>query len=140
MSASITAFHFFLTGTPRVFILPALVMVLSSISAQSTLAASDCNPEEVGYIAAFDVKAGSERAFEEAILNLVATVQRVESGVILYAPFKASDGKYFMMERYQDAPTREKHASSEEVKALFPSLGPSLVNPPVVTAVSAVCP
>ena len=101
---------------------------------------AQCNSEEVGYVASFNIKPGSEAAFEAAISTLAETVNRVEPGVILYAPYKGSDGKYFMMERYKNEAAREAHGKSEEVSALFPGLGEHMAGAPDVQPVSAVCP
>ena len=104
------------------------------------LAYAECNSEEVGYVASFQVKPGSESAFESTISKLAQTVVRVESGVILYAPYKGTDGQYYMMERYENEAARAAHGKAEEVAALFPTLGPHLAGAPVVNPVSAVCP
>ena len=101
---------------------------------------AQCNSEEVGYVASFEVKVGSEAGLESALSTLAETVNRVESGVVLYAPYKGTDGKYYMMERYSNEAAREAHGKSAEVSALFPSLGAHLAGAPVVNPVSAVCP
>ena len=118
---------------------PAIV-ILSFLAAPIQAWAAECNTEEVGYVATFAVKEGSEAEFEAAIANLAKTVNRVEPGVVLYAPFKGQDGTYYMMERYVDEAAREAHASSEEVRALFPALGPLMAGAADVRPVSAVCP
>jgi quinol monooxygenase YgiN len=102
--------------------------------------AAECNREEVGYVATFKINEGSEAAFEKAIAELAATVNRVEPGVVLYAPFKGTDNTYYMMERYQNEAARVAHATSSEVQALFPGLGPHMAGAPDVQPVSAVCP
>ena len=58
---------------------------------------------------------------------------------MLYAPFKGADGQSYMMERYQDEAARKVQASSDEVGALFSPLMNTLVGPPDVQPVSAVC-
>jgi quinol monooxygenase YgiN len=106
----------------------------------SSFAADDvCNENEVGYVATFEVKPGSEIALEAALSDLAKAVNRLEPGVVLYAPFKGADGQYYMMERYQDEAARKVHASSDEVRALFGPLMNTLVGPPDVKPVSAVC-
>jgi quinol monooxygenase YgiN len=102
--------------------------------------AAECNAAEVGYVASFKVKPGSEAGFEAAIATLAATVNQVEPGVVLYAPFKGLDNTYYMMERYENEAARKVHATSDEVQALFPTLGPHLAGAPDVQPVSAVCP
>jgi quinol monooxygenase YgiN len=116
----------------------ACAVILSAVFSMNVHA--QCNSEEVGYVASFEVKAGSEVAFEAAITLLAETVNRVESGVILYAPYKGVEGKYFMMERYANEAARAVHGKSPEVAALFPGLGAHLAGAPIVTPVSVVCP
>ena len=113
----------------------AMIAALSPLLAQAT-----CNAEEVGYVATFEVKPGSEEVFEAAINKLSATVMRVESGVILYAPYKGAGNTYYMLERYQDEATRQSHATSEEVRALFVPLMATLVGQADIQPISAVCP
>jgi len=104
------------------------------------MAQADCSSDEVGYIAIFDIKPGSEADFESAILKLAEVVNRVEPGVILYAPYKGEGGMYYMMERYTNLAARDSHGSSPEVQALFPSLGPTFNGTPEVRKVTAFCP
>ena len=99
-----------------------------------------CNSEEVGYVASFKAKAGSEAEFETALSNLAAAVVKMEPGVILYAPYKGVDGQYFMMERYKNEAAREAHGKAPEVTALFPALGAHMDGGADVQPVSAVCP
>ncbi len=94
---------------------------------------------EVGYIATFEVKPGSEQAFESAITTVAAKVLEVESGTLFYAPYRGSSGKYFMMERYRDLAAREAHAKSEDVLALFPAVMSTLSAPIAVEPVASVC-
>lgn len=116
------------------------IAVLSFLAAPIQAWAAECNAEEVGYVATFAVKEGSEAEFEAAIAELAETVNRVEPGVVLYAPFRGQDGTYYMMERYVDEAARKAHASSDEVQALFPALGPLMAGAADVQPVSAVCP
>jgi len=99
-----------------------------------------CDADEVGYVASFAVKPGSEAGFEAALSTLAQTVNQVESGVVLYAPFRGTEGKYFMMERYVNEAARTAHGKAPEVAALFPGLGEFLAAAPVVNPVSAICP
>lgn len=98
---------------------------------------ADCT--EVGYIASFEVKPGSEMAFEEAIVVLAATVLEKEPGAILYAPYHAEGQSYYMLERYADLAAREQHAQADEVKSLFPAVMATLAAPIEVKKISAVC-
>jgi quinol monooxygenase YgiN len=100
---------------------------------------AECDSNEVGYVATFQVKPGSEKEFEAAIVKLAETVQRVEEGAILYAPYRGTDGKYFMMERYTDEAARKAHGTATEVQALFPTIGPYLAGPADIQPVSAIC-
>jgi len=95
--------------------------------------------EEVGYIATFHVKPGGEQAFEQAIVAAARKVVEVEPGVLLYAPFRGEDGRYYMMERYQNLQAREVHATAPEVLAMFPAVMEQLTAPIEVEPVTAVC-
>lgn len=101
---------------------------------------AQCDDAEVGYVASFAVKPGSEAGFEAALTKLAETVNRVEQGVILYAPYRGTEGKYFMMERYANEAARAAHGQAPEVAELFPGLGEFLAAPPAVNPVSAICP
>ncbi|MCR9262116.1 MAG: antibiotic biosynthesis monooxygenase [Pseudomonadaceae bacterium] len=105
----------------------------------STPVLAQCDENEVGYVASFTVKSGSEAGFEAAVTALADTVNRVEKGVLLYAPYRGPEGQYFMMERYANEDARKAHGTDPEVTALFPALGEFMAAPPVVTPVSAVC-
>jgi quinol monooxygenase YgiN len=127
------------TTLPRLTLLLRAAVGLSLLCT-GAIAHADCSSDEVGYVASFVVKEGHAAEFETALANLAATVVRVESGVILYAPFRGNDGKYFMMERYENEAARQAHGKSAEVSALFPSLGPHMDGAPDVQPVTAVCP
>jgi len=121
---------------------PARLVALGVIACGlflSTPVLAQCDENEVGYVASFTVKPGSEAGFEAAVSALADTVNRVEKGVLLYAPYRGPEGKYFMMERYADEAARAAHGTDPEVTALFPALGEFMAAPPVVTPVSAVC-
>ena len=115
------------------------VLLIVATVAFPLAAQAECDSNEVGYVASFKVKPGSEKAFEVAIAKLAETVQRVEEGAILYAPYRGTEGKYFMMERYRDEAARKAHGTDAEVQALFPTLGPHLAGPPDIQPVAAVC-
>ena len=119
----------------------AIVALLTTIFGLLSLGAqAKCSKDEVGYVATFDVKPGSEAAFEAAVSQLSETVMRVESGVILYAPYKGTGATYYMLERYENEAARKEHGTSEEVQALFGPLGATLAGAPDVQPTSAVCP
>ena len=108
------------------------------ISCAASLALADYQ-DEVGYVASFNVKAGSEADFEAAIVNVATVVLANEPGALLYAPFRAAAGTYYMLERYADLEARNAHGSSAEVQAAFPSLGPHLDGRPEIVPVERVC-
>lgn len=114
------------------------LLVLLSLTL-SAAAYAKCNSDEVGYVATFQVKSENIAEFETALVELAATVNAVEEGVVLYAPFKGADGRYFMMERYKNEAARAAHGKAPEVAALFPAIGPYLDGAPDVQPVSAVC-
>lgn len=98
---------------------------------------ADC--AEVGYLATFDIKPGSEMAFEQAIVKVAAKVLATEPGTLLYAPYHAEGSRYYMLERYKDLAAREQHAKAPEVLALFPPVMATLASPIEVQAITAVC-
>jgi quinol monooxygenase YgiN len=117
------------------------MVAFTILSAASGMAeTTQCDPAEVGYVASFEVKPGSETAFETALSDLATAVTAAEPGAIYYAPYKGPDGTYFMLERYRNEAARADHGKSPEVSALFPTLGSHLKGAPVVTPISAVCP
>lgn len=98
---------------------------------------ADC--VEVGYIATFDIKPGSEAVFEAAIVEVAAKVLEMEPGTLLYTPYHAEGTRYYMLERYQDLAARELHAKAPEVLAMFPPVMATLASPIEVTPITAVC-
>ena len=104
------------------------------------VAYASCDSNEVGYVATFKVKPGSEKEFEAVLSKLADTVKRVESGAIFYAPYKGADGTYYMIERYKDEAARKAHGAHPDVGAVFPMLGPLVAAAPDVQPVSAICP
>ncbi|MCB1685178.1 MAG: putative quinol monooxygenase [Pseudomonadales bacterium] len=131
-----------LNSVSRTILLMLLASVTAMVSATAMADAheKECNAAEVGYVATFNVKPGSEAAFEAALSNLARTVRKMEPGAVLYAPFRGAEGRYYMMERYVDEAARKVHGTSTEVQALFPALGPHLAGAPDVQPVSAICP
>ncbi|HJP51361.1 MAG: antibiotic biosynthesis monooxygenase [Pseudomonadales bacterium] len=119
---------------------PFLVMIIAAIiSLVPLISQAECSSEEVGYVATFDVKPDSEAAFEAAITKLADKVMQVESGVIMYAPYKGAGSKYYMLERYKDTAARQSHATSDEVRALFGPLMATLAAPADIQPISAIC-
>ena len=121
----------------RSSIVPILVAI--AVTFAPLWCQAKCNQEEVGYIAIFDVKPGSEEAFEKAITDLANTITRVEEGTIFYAPYRGDDGKYRMLERYRDEAARKVHATSGEVRAKFGPLMATLAKGPEIQGIAAVC-
>lgn len=114
---------------------PALLVLLAIGAANTARAACD----EVGYIATFEVKPGSEQAFERAIVAVARKVNEVEEGVLLYAPFRGESGRYYMMERYRNLQAREVHATAPEVLDMFPPIMELLTVPIAVEPLAALC-
>ena len=104
----------------------------------SNYAYSAC--DEVGYLAVFDVKTGHEEEFEAAIVELSQKVMEVEKGVLLYSPYAgAESGRYYMFERYENEESRQAHAKSPAVRALFGPVMGALAEPADIRPVSLVC-
>lgn len=116
-------------------------LFLSACAATLLLATARVHADciEVGYLATFDVKQGSETAFEQSIARVAAKVLEVEPGTLLYAPYHAEGARYYMLERYQDLAAREQHAKAPEVLALFGPVMATLSSPVKVEELTAVC-
>ena len=108
------------------------------IACAAPFAIASCQ-DEVGYVASFKVKAGSEADFEAAIVNLAAVVTANEPDAVLYAPYRAADGMYYMLERYASLEARNTHGSSAAVQAAFPSIGPHVEGSPTIVPVERLC-
>ncbi len=129
-----------MTLTPTRIRAAMLSASFAMLSVTQPALGESCNSNEVGYIASFKVLPGKEAAFEAGISNLAAEVNAREPGVVLYAPYKGTDGEYWMMERYQDLAARDVHAQAPEVQAAFGPVAPLLAAPPTVIPVTTVCP
>jgi len=120
-------------ATQRLSLMACAITVLLT----STGVHAECT--EVGYLATFDVKPGSEHVFEQAIVKVAAKVLETEPGTLFYAPYHAEGARYYMLERYQDLAAREAHAKGVDVLALFPPVMATLASPIEVEELSAVC-
>lgn len=109
--------------------------------ALAALPVSADNCGEKGYLATFDIDPKNAAAFEAAVNALAAKVMEVESGVLLYAPFKdeTNPARYYMFERYETNAAREAHAKDPAVVALFGPLMGTLAGQPVITPVAGLC-
>jgi quinol monooxygenase YgiN len=112
-------------------------LLVASLALCAGWANSAC--DEVGYIATFEVTEGQEQAFEQAIAKAAAKVMEVEEGAILYSPYRGDNGKYYMMERYQNLAAREAHAKDPAVTELFGPVMGALSAPVAVESVALVC-
>jgi quinol monooxygenase YgiN len=95
--------------------------------------------DEVGLIATFEVTEGQEEAFEAAIVKVAAKVMEVEEGTVFYSPYRGANGKYYMMERYQNLAAREAHAKDPAVLELFGPVMATLSAEVAVEQVALVC-
>lgn len=75
----------------------------------------------LGVIVPVTIRAGSESDFEVAFGKMVAAVNANEAGCILYDLFKNSDGKYTIMEAYEDEAAFDVHRNSAHMKEIRPS-------------------
>lgn len=112
-------------------------LVITQLVLATSAACAAC--EEVGYIATFEVTEGQEQAFEVAVARVAAKVVEVEPGVLLYAPYRGANGKYYMMERYQNLAAREVHAKDPAVLELFGPVMATLSGEVAVESVELVC-
>ncbi len=75
----------------------------------------------IAILAKMQVKPGSESKFEEAMLHLVEQVNAQEPGNRLYTLCKEPEGRYVVMELYDNEDAVTAHMQSEHVKASGPS-------------------
>jgi quinol monooxygenase YgiN len=68
-------------------------------------------------IATLDVAEGKEAEFETAMLGLAEQVRANEPGNHLYTLCKNAEGKYVVMELYEDADALAAHGASDHFKA-----------------------
>ncbi len=96
---------------------------------------------EKGYLATFEIDPTNAEAFEVAISALAAKVVEVESGVLLYAPFRdeTNPARYYMFERYETEAARQAHAKDPAVVAMFGPLMGTLAGQPEITPIAALC-
>jgi quinol monooxygenase YgiN len=71
----------------------------------------------IAIIARLNVAAGKEKDFEKAMLDLAAAVRANEPGNKLYTLCKDSEGKYLVLELYDDAEALAAHGQSAHFKA-----------------------
>ncbi len=86
----------------------------------------------IAIIANMMVKEGCEEKFEEAMLNLVSKVNSNEPGNLLYELCKDDDGKYLVMELYEDEAAIDAHRSASHMKESGPSFKGLMSGPPII--------
>ncbi len=68
-------------------------------------------------IAKLNVAEGKESEFESAMLELAGQVRANEPGNHLYTLCKDADGKYLVLELYEDEAALDAHGKSEHFRA-----------------------
>lgn len=71
----------------------------------------------IAVIAKLNVAEGKEAEFEKIMLGLAAEVRSKEPGNQLYTLCRDEDGRYVVMELYDDAEALAAHGASEHFKA-----------------------
>ena len=84
------------------------------------------------------VKPGCEEKFEEAMLSLVSKVNANEPGNILYELCRDDDGKYLVMELYEDEAAVDAHRSASHIKESGPSFKGLMSGPPIIKKMSVI--
>lgn len=92
----------------------------------------------IAITAKLNVKRGCEVQFEKVMLDLVAKVNKNESGNLLYKLCRDSDGKYLVMELYEDDAAVEAHVKSEHVKTSGPNFRGIMGGPPEITRMEVI--
>ena len=84
------------------------------------------------------VKPGCEEKFEEAMLSLVSKVNANEPGNLLYELCRDDDGKYLVMELYEDEAAVDTHRSAVHIKESGPSFKGLMSGPPIIKKMNVV--
>ena len=84
------------------------------------------------------VKPGCEEKFEEAMLSLASKVNSNEPGNLLYELCKDADGKYLVMELYEDETAVDAHRSASHIKESGPSFKGLMSGPPIIKKMSVI--
>ena len=84
------------------------------------------------------VKQGCEEKFEEVMLSLVSKVNANEPGNILYELCRDDDGKYLVMELYEDDAAVDAHRSASHIKESGPSFKGLMSGPPIIKKMSVI--
>ena len=92
----------------------------------------------IAITAKMSVKSGCEKEFEKAMLSLVSKVNANEPGNILYELCKDDDGKYLVMELYEDEAAVSEHRSASHIKESGPSFKGLMSGPPIVKKMSVI--
>ena len=92
----------------------------------------------IAIIANLMVKEGCEEKFEEAMLSLVSKVNSNEPGNLLYELCKDDDGKYLVMELYEDEAAVDAHRSASHIKESGPSFKGLMSGPPIIKKMSVI--
>jgi quinol monooxygenase YgiN len=86
----------------------------------------------IAIIARLNVAAGKEQDFEKAMLALAADVRANEPGNKLYTLCKDKDGKYLVLELYDDAEALTAHGQSAHFKAAGKSFAGVMAGAPEI--------
>lgn len=90
-------------------------------------------------VATIKAKAGQEKQFEAAALQLVAAVRANEPGCLLYTLNKGDDPvTYVIMERYADEEAVKFHRGTDHFKTLGRAMGAFMDGPPNVLRMAEV--
>ena len=84
------------------------------------------------------VNPGCEEKFEEAMLSLVSKVKANEPGNILYELCRDDDGKYLVMELYEDEAAVNAHRSASHIKESGPSFKGLMSGPPIIKKMTVI--
>ena len=92
----------------------------------------------IAVIAKLNVKPGCEEEFETAMLNLATQVNENEPGNHLYKLCEKVDGKYVVMELYEDQAAVAAHAESAHFKVAGAEFGGLMAGAPEITRMEVI--
>lgn len=87
-----------------------------------------------GLLIYFDVSAGKQKAFEDAVAFHVNNVRSRDPSYSLYSLSKIrdSDTRYVLVQRFESWETQEAHQSYDYVQEAMPAIDACLAGPPTI--------
>lgn len=106
------------------------ILAIGLVAVMAGAASAKDDGPVIATVAVFQVNEGMSAEFEDVMRGLMAAVHAAEPGTLLYALHREGEtNTYYMLERYANQAAQDAHATTDEVRAFFPRLGPLLAEP-----------